>query len=290
MPDEFLNDYNELEHAYAQDNQNIYVSYTGDYKANPLSHVHNSCELLFVEKGSGVYRIGNEEYAVGPRDVLIIGALDTHSRKFMEVPCIRYGLNLQPGYLEKLPVLNTYMNLYQTHSVKEAQKLKNIEPESFDRLVQLLLLLRKETENNSSGEGDMCYALLLELTITLQRLLNLEKLNLSDSYRTMVDIKEYINLHYTEDLSLEELSRRFYLQQNTISKNFKKTFGSNINTYINSVRISNAVRILESESVSITELAALVGYGSVNTFLRQFKEKMGESPLQYRKKAKAFIR
>ena len=57
-----------------------------------------------------------------------------------------------------------------------------------------------------------------------------------------------------------------------------------MNRYINSVRITNAVRILDKSDISITELAEMVGYENVNTFLRQFKEKMDVSPLQYRKR------
>ena len=46
------------------------------------------------------------------------------------------------------------------------------------------------------------------------------------------------------------MSRNFYII-NTISKNFKKIFGKNVVNYINSVRIANAVRILEESHVSI---------------------------------------
>ena len=102
----------------------------------------------------------------------------------------------------------------------------------------------------------------------------------------MNEIKNHIDLCYGGDLSLGELSRRFFLQPNTISKNFRKVWGKNINQYINSVRITNAVRILESEEIGITELSEMVGYSNVNTFLRQFREKMDVSPLQYKKRMK----
>lgn len=129
----------------------------------------------------------------------------------------------------------------------------------------------------------MVYALLLEMTIILNRLLQLEKQDISGMNKTMSDIKNYIDFHYAENLSLEELSRIFYLQPNTISKNFRKTFEKNINSYIHSVRVSNAVKVLEKNDISITELSEVVGYASVNTFLRQFRESLGISPLQYKK-------
>ena len=130
--------------------------------------------------------------------------------------------------------------------------------------------------------------MLLELTIILKRYLNLEKKDISGTYKAMSDIKNYIDLHYAEELNLTVLSRNFYIQPNTISKNFKKIFGKNVVNYINSVRIANAVRILEESHVSITELSGAVGYSSMNTFLRQFRDIMGISPLQYKKQMEQY--
>lgn len=50
------------------------------------------------------------------------------------------------------------------------------------------------------------------------------------------------------------------------------------------MRITNRSAHSVSQILSITELAEMVGYENVNTFLRQFKEKMDVSPLQYRKR------
>lgn len=287
--EKFLNDYTEEEHFKALNGQNVYVSHTGDYKGNPLYHVHNSCELLFFEEGEAEYRIGNTFYRMKPNDVLIIGGTDPHSRKFTKTPCLRYGLTVLPAFLQSLPIINSYMNVYRTQNQEDAKKLTCIDEATFQRMVQILWQLREETKENVQGRGDLVYALLLEMTIYLKRLLNLEKQDVSGTYKIMSDVKNYIDFHYMEDLSLNELSRRFFLQPNTISKNFGKTFGKNINSYINSVRVTNAVRILEVSDVSITELSGMVGYTSINTFLRQFREKMGVSPLQYKKRFEQYI-
>lgn len=282
--DNFLNNYTEDNHNRALNYQNVYISHSGDYKANPICHVHNACEIILVEEGGGFYHINGNQYTIGKKGVLIIGGTDTHSRLFTQTPCIRYGVTVLPSFLHTLPIINSYMNVFRTQSPEDAEKLLNIDEDIFQRLIQLVLLLHEETKDNGEGRGDMVYALLLEMTIILKRLLFLEKQEVSGTYKIMSDIKNYIDLHYTEDLSLNELSNLFFLQPNTISKNFGKIFGKNVNNYINSVRVSNAVRFLEEEELSITELADKVGYASVNTFLRQFREKMGASPLQYKKK------
>lgn len=280
----YLNNFCGEEMLVAFDKEDICVSYSGDYRKNVLTQVHNSCELLFVEQGEAEYQINNEIFQVRKNTILIIGATDRHRFRFEKVPYIRYGLTIMPSFLQSLPIISGYINIYQTQNLERSQYLVNLDDNVFQRFIRILWDLREETENGKNR--DMVYALLLEMTILLKRLLRMESHDDDNTYRMMTEIKNYIDFHYQEDLSLKELSGRFYLQPNTISKNFRKVWGKNINHYINSVRITHAVRILDDREVSITELAGLVGYKNVNTFLRRFKEKMDVSPLQYRKRFK----
>lgn len=275
-----VNNYIKEELLKAIDTQNISVSYSGDFQKSELCQVHNSCEILFVEEGQAEYHINSEIYPVQKNTVLIIGATDRHRFKFNSLPYVRYGLTVMPAFMQSLPIINSYMNIYQTRI------LTDIEEELFQRMIRILWELREEVEGEAEIRTDMIYALLLEMTILLKRLLHVERQNMGSTYTTMNEVRNYIDYHYWENLSLTNLSKKFYLQPNTISKNFSRVFGKNINHYINSVRITNAVRILDTSegNVNITELSEMVGYGNINTFHRQFKEKMEISPLQYMKR------
>lgn len=275
-----VNNYIKEELLNAIDTQNLSISYSGDFQKNELCQVHNSCEILFVEAGEAEYHINNETYHVSKNTILIIGATDRHRFKFNSLPYIRYGLTIMPAFLQSLPIINSYIHIYQTRILRE------IEDELFHRMLRILWELHEELEGEAEIRTDMIYALLLEMTILLKRLLHIERQDMGSTYTTLNEIKNYIDYHYWESLSLTKLSKRFYLQPNTISKNFSRIFGKNINNYINSVRITNAVRILDSSegNVNITELSEMVGYGNINTFHRQFKEKMEISPLQYMKR------
>lgn len=288
--EQFLNSYTQEEHFVALNSQNVYVSYSGDYTNNPLYHIHNSCELLFLEQGKAEYHIGSACYTLESGDILIIGSAEPHSRKFLKTPCLRYGLTVMPAFMQNLPIINTYMSIYQTQTPQNALKLKHIDPLIFQRMLEILYQLHEETKDDHEGHSDMVYALLLELTIYLKRLLQIEKQKISGMYQIMNQIKTHIDLHYNDTLHLNELSRLFYLQPNTISKNFANIFGKTINHYIHSVRITHAVRILEESDVSITELAYMTGYSSLNTFLRHFKDTMGISPFQYKKQFQNYMR
>ncbi len=281
-----VNGYDEAEHWAAINERNIYLSYTGENRENFMNHVHGSCELLLVVQGGADYTINNEVYSIREHDLLIIGAMDPHYRVITDFPFVRYGLTVLPAFLEALPILNEYANVYRTPAPADFSKLKHLTGEEYEQIRSLFLQIGEETTQVQSSSSDLVYALLLQLTIFLNRRLGYEKRDrtANRTYQAMLEIKSYIDLNYAGNLSLRELSSKFYLQPNTISKAFITCFGVHMKNYIDSVRITKAVGILETSSISITELALQVGYDSVNTFLRQFRAKMGLSPYQYRKK------
>lgn len=286
----YLNCFKAEEQLKAMDTRAVFVSYSGDYQKSCFSQVHRSCELLFVEQGRADYRINGQVYSAGKNTVLIIGRHDRHDFSFTEVPYVRYGLNVMTDFLQSFPIISQYIHVYQTQTAETFKRLCGIEDAVFDRMIEILWALRMETEKGENTSGEMLYALLLEMTLLLKDLLKIEKEAIGDMDRRIYQIKSYIDLHYDQDLSLNELSRVFYIQPNTISKNFGKIIGRTVNDYINTVRVTNAVYLLEHTEMNITELSECVGYASVNTFLRQFKERMEVSPLQYRKRYEAFKR
>lgn len=287
-----VNSYIVSEHDIALNERELYVSYTADYSPGFLNHMHNSCEILFVEEGNAVYRIDNVEYQLGANDIFITGPMSPHQRTITTVPFIRYGLSFLPSFIRSIPKVNEYISIFQTPSKEEFVKLKNIDNQIFEEFIQLIHRLRKETTQDLAYSSDMMAANLQHLTVLLARLLKYESIAIvpSDAYETMVELKNYVELNYYELINLKELSKRFFLQPSTISTNFKKYFGLNINNYINTVRVSNAVRIIEQKHISIRELAFLVGYSNENTFIRQFNKVMGVTPLQYRKRHLDYLR
>jgi len=280
-----LNDYDESAHWTAINERNVYLSYTGDYSPNYLNHMHMTHELLLVEAGSAQYTINNVDYRIGQGDLFIIGSMDPHVRQVVGFPFIRYGLTLMPGYIDSLPIVNEHPSIYRTQSPDGFTRLKDLDDDSFATIRTIFLALGEESTSMRAGHSDMSYALLLQLTIVLTRLLNADKSTAvhSSAYQEMLKIRNYIDTNFSEELSLSDLSHVFFLGPTTISRNFASCFGVSLSHYISAVRITHATRLLENSAASVTELALRVGYGSVNTFIRQFSRKMGVSPLQYRK-------
>lgn len=100
-------------------------------------------------------------------------------------------------------------------------------------------------------------------------------------FNMMTDIIE----HPERNGSLEELSRRYYLNATYISNRFKKFFGVTPIRLHNQVVIDHAKSVLrENESCSIGDLAQSLGFRDVSNFTHFFSVREGCSPTDYRKK------
>lgn len=98
---------------------------------------------------------------------------------------------------------------------------------------------------------------------------------------TFNEILEYINTNYSYKIDLTILSNEFFISSSHISRLFKKHMNTSTISYINEVRIKNAIELLKDEKLSIKEVAEKVGYESLNNFYKYFKLHTGVTPAVY---------
>lgn len=93
----------------------------------------------------------------------------------------------------------------------------------------------------------------------------------------------YMNQHYKEKLTIEELAQMAGLSKNYFISSFKKYMGEPPHTYLMKLRISYAKLLLEFSEETITEIAEQCGFQKANTFSTTFKKATGMSPMEYKK-------
>lgn len=106
----------------------------------------------------------------------------------------------------------------------------------------------------------------------------------SDSKLNPAFITQYIELHFMENLSLDQIAGVVGTTSKYFSNYFKKTFGVNYVDYLNKVRLGHAKKLLRETHISIAEVCDKVGYLNPSTFTTTFKKYFGISPSEYRKK------
>lgn len=158
----------------------------------------------------------------------------------------------------------------------------NILSEKCRRLLDQLITL---------NSGDFSLHLQIETRVLLLQFLNLLTDHglllapaLSDNRPNLQrELLAYIKDHYTEKLSLQDLSGQFHLSEKYLSRYFKEHFQLTFTSYTNHLRLTCARRLLENTKLPVTEIALRSGFPNVSYFIRVFKDSYGISPLKYRK-------
>lgn len=106
----------------------------------------------------------------------------------------------------------------------------------------------------------------------------------SSKYRDrLLSINNYINDHYDQNLSLEQIAQNFELSPQYLSRFFIKHMGMTVFQYINDLRLEKAYRDLMNTDQSILHIAIKHGFPNEKSLIRVFKKGYGVTPHQYRK-------
>ena len=138
---------------------------------------------------------------------------------------------------------------------------------------------RRDENNKLEPLARLITAELVDLSAQVKEPGNISVSAYQQGVRSAAD---YINDHYTEDLTLENLAAICGLSKGYFTKCFTKMFTCSPSSYIAMVRISNAKVLLETTMLSVKEIAHKVGYNRSSTFCDAFKRETDMTPNEYR--------
>jgi two-component system response regulator YesN len=95
--------------------------------------------------------------------------------------------------------------------------------------------------------------------------------------------KDYIETHFREDVNLNSVAEKVYLNQFYFSNLFKSETGKNFTDFLVGTRINEAKKLLKRPDLKVYEIGQMVGYEEPVSFNRAFKRVVGISPAEYRK-------
>jgi AraC-like DNA-binding protein/quercetin dioxygenase-like cupin family protein len=244
----------------------LFVPKTLDF---PL-HLHNVVEIAFVTGGSATAICGNQRFSLEAGDVFIAFPNQEHGYENTE--------NIA-GYVMIVPA-QPYLTAF--HSVFE-QKIPThpvLKKGQWEHTGILPLLDMAFSEWHSASKALMHgYALL-----TVSKLLPLLTLKdmPSGGAAAMQELLLYINHHYTEPLSRQEIAQAVGYNESYISHMFSDQLNTSLSGYITSLRISDAKQLLTDTDMTISQIAMQLGFGCIRSFNRAFLKETGITPTAYR--------
>lgn len=95
--------------------------------------------------------------------------------------------------------------------------------------------------------------------------------------------RRYFNEHYNEPINIEEYAQSRGMSVSWFLRNFKQITTMSPMQYILSIRMNNAVTLLETTDYNVTEISAIIGYDNPLYFSRIFRKQVGMAPSDFRK-------
>ena len=100
--------------------------------------------------------------------------------------------------------------------------------------------------------------------------------------RSMLRVRDTIDRDYATDLDVATLARIAYVSPDHLIRTFRSVFGETPHRYLQRRRVERAMALLRDTDQPILDICLAVGFTSLGTFGRRFREIVGESPRQWR--------
>ena len=140
------------------------------------------------------------------------------------------------------------------------------------------------TSDNYVRDMQICEGLFALLTLLMQESWHPEIVRTAGTKRQNVqEIKDYLDLHFAEKITLDALAERFYINKFYLTRVFKEQFGLSVTSYLTQLRITQAKRLLRFTDKSVENVAQECGLNDANYFSRLFKKVEGTTPGEYRR-------
>lgn len=98
-------------------------------------------------------------------------------------------------------------------------------------------------------------------------------------------VAEAITADLTQHYTIEALAARFDVSETALKKGFRGVFGTSVYAYLRQYRLAKAQQLLLESTLSVTEIAGIIGYENPNKFTSAFKKTYGITPTAFRKRA-----
>lgn len=238
-------------------------------------HAHHCTELFYVISGKGSFVVNNEEFDVEEDDLIIINPNVTHTEKSKDDSPLEY-IKLGIEGLQFISFMNQMEN--EDYSVHNYHEFKH-------EILFYLKTLISEMNRQEEQYEEICQNLLEVLIINMIRRTK-ANLVVAPSQKIIKEchfIEQYINKHYHEDITLELLSEKAYMNKFYLVHAFKQYKGISPINYLIRLRIQQAKELLETTNYSIASISDSCGFSSQSYFSQVFKKSCGMTPNAYRK-------
>lgn len=258
----------------------LYYSTWRSKERFPALHTHDFYELYLFLKGEATFIVEDYAHTLTPGDMVIVPPGKFHRAAFndLDMPYERLLVYVSTDTLQRM----------QVPGFSAAQRIDTMaqgsaycRPLSAEDVESWLRFYREATTLPQRPSQQLATA--CQLGMLLARLCDLyhDEEETLPATGVIGPIIRYINDHYREELTLEQLSQQFYMTPTHLSHLVRRYASLSVHQYITAKRMILA-RTLLRQGATPQEVSSQCGYQDYSSFYRAFLKTEGASPRQYR--------
>ena len=254
-------------------------------------HIHDVLELNFVANAAGARRVvGDSSEVIDNLDLVLITSPDLehvweqYECKSEDIHEVTVQFRL---YFERPTSpfrYNSHKSVYRM--LVRAKRGLAFPPQA------IMLVYHRLVRLSSIEEGFLAVQELFSILYELSKFDNARELATSSFAKVEVEseskrilkVKNYIDEHYKDDMSLEQLADLVGMTPTAFSRYFKQRTSKNISEYIVDIRLGHAARMLIDTADSVSTICWRTGFNTLSNFNRLFRKRKGCNPTEFREK------
>ena len=235
-------------------------------------HYHKAYELYYTIEGERDYYVGDRHFKLNKHDLLFIPTAILH--RTVGKGATRFLIYFTQEHVERFFAAEALARLLPNEPFVFRPKKATAQQmnEAFSAL------LAEQTEQESPDE--------LKLSGWLFRILLLISTE-ENTYTPppqedrLSAIVRYVNTHFSSIEKIEDIAERFFISKYHLCHMFKKHLDVPLISYLNTIRIQAACKMLKKGDMKLSDVAEACGFNSTTYFCKVFKDEMGISPGKY---------
>ncbi len=250
------------------ENRTTALSYSIGENLSSTAHLHKELELVYIIDGKAMAYADKNNYLLNTGDLFFTFPNQVHYYETLKKgtylvlifsSSVIYGVGAEISKsvpdMNYIPAGNKEITDCFNNIFNLSGEYKNLAANGYLNLAMSMILPRLKLTIVSGGKNS-----------------------------TFNSIVDFCSRNFREDITLDYLAESLHLSKYYISHLINKKLHQSFSDYINNLRIAEACNILKETDKKIADISEDVGFGTIRSFNRSFKQIMGVSPAEYRSK------
>ena len=240
-------------------------------------HWHSYFEITWVLEGKGNYFVNGQEYTMEKDDIIIFNNVEPHGWKLLGGNMKLLVMIFSPEFVaEKISLFDAE---YLKPFVERGSNFKNRVGREEKVNEEIRISIREIYQDPLMIKANVLRILTMLIRAYQDETKSGEMLKeKKNAMKRLEQAFTYINDHYCEKITLEEVAASVYMSSNYFSSYFRRVANISFSDYVTRLRVNRAREMLRENGANVTEIAMECGFNNISNFYRLYKKHMGKTP------------